>query len=105
MELLHCRMAVQEVNGMNKEGYKDPTAEEAIANVQKHWRDVTRAERVKQKKERCRFCRYALKADKGGDNVDNITCNYIERTGHSRGCSPIGCTKFTRNSRKKRGVR
>ena len=35
---------------MNKEGYKDPTAETAIANMEKPWREVTYEERVRQKR-------------------------------------------------------
>ena len=93
---------------MNKEGYRDPTAEQAVHNVDKSnhkpWREVTDAERNKNKKEKCRFCEYANRLTKEND-YSVLTCDYIGITGHSRGCSPIECDKFkprTKGRRRKR---
>lgn len=88
---------------MNKEGYKDPTAEQAIHNTEKKpWRDMTATEIAKTKKEQCRFCKYATKVSTAGDGFTTMLCDYIGQTGHRRGCRPDECDKFVQ-ARKKRG--
>lgn len=87
---------------MNASGYKDPTAETAIANVEKPWRDMTEAEIYKTKKEKCRFCRYSSREGMNEDNIRSLSCDYIGKIGHSRGCRPDKCDKFEKKTKKRR---
>ena len=52
----------------------------------------THEERLKRKEKYCSKCFYAVRI--AGDSPNQALCNYIEITGHMRGCSPVGCTKF-----------
>ncbi|MCI5650371.1 MAG: hypothetical protein MR332_13280 [Fusicatenibacter sp.] len=89
---------------MNKEGYKDPTAEQAVHNVtKKRWSEMKADEILEIKKNQCRFCRYANRNNVGEDNLSNLYCDYIGIVGHSRGCRPDECNKFKpKNGRKRR---
>ena len=52
----------------------------------------TQAERLERKAKYCNRCFYG--AAIAGSSPGQALCNYIEITGHMRGCSPIGCRKF-----------
>lgn len=86
----------------NGEGYKDPTADQAIHNANKKpWWAMTAKEIGKIKIEKCRYCKYA-----GGyykqEGISRPTCDYIGIVGHSRGCRPDECDKFVREKKQDR---
>ena len=87
---------------MNNEGYKDPTAEKAIDNVEKPRRHMTDKELFELKKGKCRFCIYATRTGDSGGNYGAIVCDYIGIVGHSRGCRPDQCDKFKRKTKRGR---
>ena len=101
-----CAAWQQSMKGMlhmNREGYKDPTAEQAIHNVtKKPWELMTAAEIAKIKKERCQYCKYAARVCTAAYGFTAMHCDYIGQTGHMRGCRPDECDKFVQ-ARKKRG--
>lgn len=81
----------------NGEGFSDPTADQAIHNVtKKPWSDVTEQEITQIKKEKCRYCKYSNKNATSGESLINLTCDYIGREKHRRGCRPDECDKFVR---------
>ena len=91
----------------NGEGYKDPTAEQAIHNVtKKPWREMAEEEINAIKKEKCRKCKYANKYCTTKDCLSKLTCDYIGKTGRRRGCRPDECDKFepVEKKRKKRAL-
>lgn len=70
-----------------------------FASITKPWREVTRTERLKIKKEQCIHCVFADLSRYGISNkssADAITCDYISKKKHSRGCRPDACIKFMR---------
>lgn len=67
----------------------------------KPWEQMTEEEIRKIKREKCKFCRYSS-SKSARSSAYNITCAYIEKTGHSRGCRPDMCDKFERRRRKKK---
>ena len=88
----------------NGEGYKDPTADQAIHNVTKApWRDMTEADIWCIKKEKCQYCMYANKAGSTGESLTALHCDYIGKVGHRRGCRPDECDKFVPRKRKRKG--
>lgn len=68
----------------------------------KPWRQMTEEDIRKIKKEKCKFCKYSSRNSADATSEYNITCAYIDKTGHSRGCRPDMCDKFERRRRKKK---
>lgn len=84
----------------NGEGFSDPTAEQAIHNVMKKpWGAVTEKEILQIKKEKCRYCKYSDKNSASGESLSKLTCDYIGREKHRRGCRPDECDKFVRTKK------
>ena len=72
------------------------------------WKDVSKEEILKLKKEQCSKCVYFSRAYK--ELYESCTCDYILITGHRRGCSPLECKekgifKPKKGQKKKKGER
>lgn len=59
------------------------------------WKDVDKKTIGKNKEKYCIHCKYsgALEATTK-QYAAHVYCNYMEKAGHRRGCSPINCKKF-----------
>ncbi len=55
----------------------------------KKWSEMTEQEINRLKQQQCMKCEYYSRW--AGDGVNQATCEYITRVGHSRGCSPLEC--------------
>lgn len=59
------------------------------------WLAESPEDRQKRKDTVCRKCRYSANACESSKNtLTQVQCDYIMRTGHMRGCSPIDCKRF-----------
>lgn len=79
-----------------------------LRTITKPWREVTYQERVAIKKEQCQYCEYADQSryHPGSKcSIDAITCDYIRKGKHSRGCRPDVCDKFVRRQEGQRRPR
>lgn len=75
----------------------------------KPWEKMTESEILKIKKDKCQYCRFAIRTNTDNNNLGATICDFIGITGHSRGCRPDECDKFEKSAngkrRKRRGIR
>ena len=70
--------------------------------MNKPWKQMTAADILKIKREKCQYCLYATRYGTDDRNLSAMTCDYIGIVGHRRGCRPDRCDKFQENPKSKR---
>lgn len=73
-----------------------------MSEIIKLWKEVTEKKINENKKKRCRFCVYRCVINSSGygknaSSYNGILCDYLNKMGHSRGCSPLECDEFVPN--------
>lgn len=60
------------------------------------WSQMSDADIIKIKREKCNKCYYGRKTSSPSKNYGKVYCDYITIEGHPRGCRPEECDKFRR---------
>lgn len=72
-----------------------------IKNGRKPWREMSENEIALLKARKCLHCTYSNgSAQEHG--IGSLTCDYIDKTGHRRGCDPRDCEFWKEEGERKR---